>query len=314
MTRAQPWTVSDRFIALIDYFLGNVSTKHALNCGKGLGILSYSLHERGRTRHYIHHMVSSVFNLAEDSPDVDVIVKKYFSHLGQLVVEVARTKHLRRDWNDIIEIRGIDHLHEAVKCGRGTILLSAHLGNWEYIISGLPLLTGVSNSHVIAWKQPDSYFHRLVDERRRTYGTRLLYSQDIPIPRRSGRGLIDNILNDNGIVLILADHYGNMGNTTVNFFGHQTHVAPGPFLFAKRNNAAVLSVHTIRRGQRHIVAFEPSHDLEPLLKEEGTAADYLQRYMTGLEQRIRNDPEQYMWHLKRRAWARKSPTPDPLIH
>jgi len=290
---------------LIDFFLNTISTKHALTCGKGLGRLSYALYERGKTTHTIHHIVGTVLNSAPDHPDVHAIVKHYFSHLGQLIVEVARTKHLRSHWHDITEIRGLDHFQAALKQRSGIVLLSAHLGNWEYIISGLPFLTGVSNPHVIAWKQPDTYINRLLDKKRAMFGTTLLYSQELPIPRRrSGRGPVDTLLGENGILLVFADSY-DIGRTKVNFFGHNISVASGPFVFAQRTNSPVVPVYTIRQGQKHIITFESPYDLEPLRKGERNVADYLQDYIQAVEHKVRESPEQYMWILRQQDLGKR---------
>ncbi|AZR73238.1 hypothetical protein BBF96_07475 [Anoxybacter fermentans] len=257
-----------------------------------LSRLAYSLHEKSHHRQEIHNAIASALHLPLDNPQVDKLVKANFKHLLQTIFEIARFDQLKKEWSNLIKIEGIEHYQKIHKSGQGIILLSAHIGNWELLISGLPLL-GIKKPYALTWKQPESDLNNLLNHQRTLWGTRILWTQELD------REKIKEILTNNGTLLIFADHY-QLGKTTVNFFGHPTRIPAGPVLFARKYNAALLPIHTYRKGNRHHIIIEPALTLKS--STEDLTPD-LQKCINFIERWILKNPEQWMWIFKRGEWC-----------
>jgi lauroyl/myristoyl acyltransferase len=73
---------------------------------------------------------------------------------------------------DDVEVHGSEHLAAARASGRGVILLSAHLGNWER--GAAWLAAGGTPVHVVARPHPSARVDRFYELRRRSWGVRTL--------------------------------------------------------------------------------------------------------------------------------------------
>ncbi|OGF15203.1 MAG: hypothetical protein A2W00_06300 [Candidatus Eisenbacteria bacterium RBG_16_71_46] len=85
----------------------------------------------------------------------------------------------------VIEVRGIEHLAAARASGRGVILLSAHLGNWEW---GAAFLGAEGKKiHLVARPHPSPLVEAFFARRRRAWGVSSLSGS--PLWRDAARAL-----------------------------------------------------------------------------------------------------------------------------
>lgn len=283
------------FINLLHSYINKIKYFKLLKWGEKLGRLGYIIHELGNTRKTIHQAMGSALLMNPDSEKIDKMVKKYFIHLGTTLMEILRFDRLNNDWRKHIIVENQHYFNQTLKKGKGVILLSAHLGNWELLISGLPLLAQDNNTYAIVWKQPQNKYNIMLDKQRSLWGTRLLYSQEIDDKQ------IEEILSNNGIILIMGDRY-DIGKTKVDFFGYKTGVAAGPFLYAQKYGSPLLPVYTVRQKVGHKIIFTPPYDLKPLIEKQEIIKNYLQKSIIMIENWIRLYPEQWMWIFKRWEW------------
>lgn len=259
-----------------------------------LGRLVFWLHEKGNYKNYLHRVVQRCMRV--DRKTADRILKKNFSHMALLLFEMARLSRVKKDnlhiQRKLFEISGYEHFIQAREKGQGVILLSAHIGNFEFLISGLPLEN--IPIHAVVWKQPDRLENRFLDEIREKFGTKLLYSQEINTEDAV------RILKSGGIILMIADYF-TTGKNVASFFGMPTHMAIGPVHYAFKSKAPIIPVYTVRKGRKHQIIFESPLELptEGDIYQKG-----LERIVSIYERWIKSCPEQYFWLFWQVEWGK----------
>ncbi len=288
-------TFVDKIKSGVFKLLASIPVNYLPSIAKILGTIWYSLERIGPYKGYLENGVAKTLQL--DTSRCKEIVRASFINMVYCILEMARFKSLKEEWSKNVEVVGIEYLNEVLKDGKGAILLSAHLGNFELIVCGLPLAE--IPLHTIAWIQDDTFENRYLDELRQLYGNKLVYSQEITTE------IALNILRDNQALLIVADHY-NLGRNIVSFFGIPAHIPAGPVHYSLQSEAAILPIYTIKENGRNKIIIEPPLEIEEFNTLEETYQNGLQKCVSKYEAWIRLYPEQYMWYLKRFEWGNPS--------
>ena len=201
------------------------------------------------------------------------------------------------------EVVGFEALRDAAAGGRGAVVISGHLGNWE-VAAAAVAARGVPMD-VAAHLQKNPLFYRHMVELRRRLGLTV-------IVKNEAFRLVPQALAAGRVVALISDQNMRKRGVFVDFFGRAAATAKGPALFALRTGAPVfLGVAVRKRGypSRYRVIIErvsPSGRGHP---DADAIRDLTQRHVSRLEARIRETPSQYFWQHRR--WKTR-PEP-PLI-
>jgi lauroyl/myristoyl acyltransferase len=206
----------------------------------------------------------------------------------------------------IESVVGFERILEGRAKGRGVLLVTAHLGNWE--VGSLMLAEVKLPIHVVL--VPDIY--PAVERARRRLHQRAGVTE-IPIDRSFGPTLaVMRALESNGIVAMQGDRDFNNTGIAVPFFGRDAFFPRGPLRVAMATQAVVLPAFIVRvpDGRYRAVLDEPlaierGGDREAALREN------LRRYVAILERTIRASPEQWycfypFWDDPSRVESRES--------
>jgi KDO2-lipid IV(A) lauroyltransferase len=182
-----------------------------------------------------------------------------------------------------------NHVVEALEGGRGVILATAHVGNWD--ISGRALYATGRPVHLVMGREANETTQEYARRSREQVGMRIIYSDSSVF---SAFNMI-RALRRNEILAIQIDRGNGEPNASVravDFFGAPAPFQEGPFQLARLSGAPVVPVVTLRRGRRHyeIVLGEPrrvSRDVP------GDAAQALRETVAFFERTIREHPEQW---------------------
>lgn len=187
-------------------------------------------------------------------------------------------------------------LSDLLARGRGLIVLTGHLGNWEL---GGAWMAGQAARPAAVVKPPSSRLAaRLAEAMRRALGVE-------PIPMPESRTGVLAALREGRPVALVADQSPIHGSTWVPFFGRPTKTPEGPGLFAARSGAPVaFAAFLATPGGRfrvvtEIIDEEPTGDVRALIVRIAT------RFRARLEAEVRRAPEQYLW--THRLWRRQPP-------
>jgi KDO2-lipid IV(A) lauroyltransferase len=282
--------------------LGALDWRRAGEVGARIGALGYR--PLGIRRRVVERHIAAAFPGLDDV-EVTRIARQAYEHLGRASIEAAILPRLGRDAVlDLFE--GADEwgaVEQALANGRGLILVTGHLGNWElagaYIAArGVPL-------DAIARRMANPLFDRYLNETRSKIGMAVVYDADAV--RRTPRSL-----RENRAVAFLADQ-GVLGlaSTFVPFFGRPAKTPRGPAVFALRLQVPVVFGVAVRQASgKYRLVFEPIPVIDTGDRDRDVDA-IVARYTAALERWVRRYPEQYFWHHRR--WRRQPPdTPAEL--
>lgn len=198
---------------------------------------------------------------------------------------------------------GWHHLEDAEADGKGVILLTAHLGNWEtagqlFAIEGRPL-------SFMARPIDDARIERELTWLRERFGHE-------GVPKRGGIRRLLSVLRRQGHIYMMLDQrvHPNEGKA-YRFFGRPAYTSPLVASLSIRTGAPVVPFYGIptQDGRKlRVVIHAPIRPSDPPRPgaEQLDAVDRLTlRYVEELEAVIRERPE--LWFWMHRRW-RKNPT------
>ena len=232
---------------------------------------------------------------------IERTAKATFRHLGREAVAILRlARATPAEIRERTEMHGMDVLREALGEGRGALLFTGHLGNWEIgaasiAARGLPMAAVVKRLR-----------NRLIDARidgiRQALGVETLDQREAPrqLPRMLRRGYV---------IGIVADQDARRAGVWVPFFGHPASTHRGPALFALRLGAPIFASF-VRRLPGRVARYRIELERVSLPQTGELDADVrtlTATLTTHLETAIRAAPEQYFWFHKR--WKTPPPTP-----
>ena len=183
---------------------------------------------------------------------------------------------------------GFSRIVEARARGRGVLILTGHLGNWE--IGGLMLAEVRQPIHVVL--VPD-IFPGVERARRRLH----LQSgvTEIPVDRSFVPTLtVMRALERNEIVAMQGDRDFNNTGIAVSFFGRDAFFPRGPFRVAMATGATVLPAFIVRvpDGRYRAVIEEPL-EIERTGRSDEALSRNVARYVAILERYVRDYPDQW---------------------
>lgn len=277
--------------------ISKIPQRLILNMGKVLGSTAYLIDHRHRR--IVRRNLRFAYPNADDH-SVKKLSRAVFQNAAISFLEILQMSRLSAD--DILKrvhLTGRQYLLEAKRNKKGSIVISAHFGNWEmahifgscYLNEPLVLVARRIQPGII-----NEWLNRL----RSRFGSVVLdKASALPKMIRALRnGRILGILIDQGT--LLSD------GVEVAFFGKKTNATPAAAILARRYGSPVIPVFCVRRkdGALEVIAQPPLQ----LQKTEDYQTDIqanTQRMMDAIEQMIRTHPEQWFWFHKR--WKRHYP-------
>ncbi len=182
-----------------------------------------------------------------------------------------------------------NHVARALERGRGVILATAHVGNWD--ISGRALHGAGRPVHLVMGREPNETTQEYSRRNREQAGMHVIFSDSSVF---SAFNMI-RALRRNEILAIQIDRGSGEPNSSVKrveFFGAEAPFQEGPFQLARLSGAPVVPVVTLRRGRRHyeIALGEPRWVARDVA---GDAERALADAVGFFERTIREHPEQW---------------------
>ncbi|HWO88782.1 MAG TPA: lysophospholipid acyltransferase family protein [Gemmatimonadales bacterium] len=267
----------------------------ALACGGVLGLMARAAGLRRRV---------TAENLAIAFPELDLrrrreLERSVYRHFGRMTVDSLLLGSVGPDavvpYVDGGEVLRL--LDEALALGRGVLVLTGHIGNWE-LAGAYVAARGYPVSAVV--KPPSNPYVAAHAERVR----RRLGIETIAMPEARTR--VPEALRENRVVGLVADQGAIRSNVWSPFFSRPTRTPVGPGLFAARTGAPVVFGAMIAApGGRYRLIGEAvtsgvdSNDIDGAIKR--AADDFRAR----LERLVRSYPDQYLW--SHRLWKHQPP-------
>lgn len=227
------------------------------------------------------------------------LAQSFYSHLATSIKEALQLRFMRESTlRSRVEVRGHERMLAVAAQNKGVLVLTGHLGNWEFAPIG-----GILNFKVF-----QGQFHFI----RRTLGSKWLekilfrryYQAGLHvIPKKNSLQQVCDALDKNHAVVFVLDQHASLVNrdgVAVEFFGKKAGTYRSLASFAHYTGVPVVPAAGYRLADgRHVLEF-----FEPLNWEEhddNKEAIYqnTKRYNQALEKMILANPAQWMWLHKR---------------
>ncbi len=267
-----------------------------LRFGRALGRAAYALL---RSRRRVARRNIEVC-LSELSPNErERILKEHFEALGMSLVEMTMgwlgdADIARR----LVQIEGTEHLHAALKKGRGVILWSGHFTTFELFWPALRELRPNNLCGMYKW-QRNPVLNKLMYEGRGRYFDQMFAKDNIRQMLRS--------LRSNAVAWYMTDQsYAGKSSALIPFFDEPAMTNTAISRIARSSGAIVLGTlcRRLADGTYLMTIHPPLADFP----SDDQIADT--RALTKLlESFIRQCPEQYWW-IHKRFKGRPAPLPD----
>jgi KDO2-lipid IV(A) lauroyltransferase len=255
-------------------------------------------------RGVVEKQLTAVFP-EKSAEDVERIARAAYGHLGRTTIETAvLPSYSRREILDLFEdVSGWSIVEERLARGKGLIVVTGHLGNWElggaYLAArGLPI-------DAVARHMNNPLFDRYLTATRQRIGMTVVHDDQavkrVPRSLRSGRAVA--FLVDQGAI--------GLASSWVPFFGRLAKTPRGPAVFALRLDAPIVFGVALRQPSgRYALTFEPV-EVQNTGDRETDVDRIVTDYTAMLEKWVRRAPEQYLWHHRR--WKHQRPGTPPEL-
>ncbi len=268
---------------------------NAMRWGAGLGRLLGSVLRLRR-----REVVRTIARCFPDrsAAEIRAIADGMYRNFGLLLVEVLRFGPADRGrLRELVDLEGENCLPRVLAQGRGALVLTAHIGNFELLCTMAPLF-GVPLT-VITKNIKPAALNRHWEQARRRLGVKTLP------PRNSYRACRQVLKNNEVLGFVLDQNMKRKHGIFVEFFGRPACTSPGLAFLSARSQAPVVPVFMLRQpdGRHRVKLFPPLPPPADCGAETIRAAT--QNYTRVIEEVIRSYPEQWTW-LHRR-WRTQPP-------
>jgi len=279
-----------------------LSFNRAGDVGERIGRLGYAPLKIRRA--VVERQLKAAFP-GKSAEEIERIARAAYGHLGRTTIETAvLPSYDRKRILDLFEdVSGWSIVEERMARGKGLIVVTGHLGNWElggaYLAArGLPI-------DAVARHMNNPLFDDYLTATRHRIGMTVVHDDQavrrVPRSLKSGRAVA--MLVDQGAL--------GLASSWVPFFGRLAKTPRGPAVFALRLGTPIVFGVALRTPSgRYQLTFEPI-ETRDTGDREADVDRIVTEYTAVLEKWVRRAPEQYFWHHRR--WKHQRPGTPPEL-
>ena len=252
-----------------------------------LGTISFYVLTRQRRKTLAH--LETVLGQETGSQELTRIASSVFVNLSKTAADVCRfpklTQSIIDDW--VSSDGAIAKLNQVLERGKGAIVLTGHIGNWELLGAYLRLhgYPGKAVGRRIYYDR----FNKILVSLRHSAAWPTIYRGE---PAR----IILEELRKNHVLGITPDQdFDSLDGIFVSFFGKPTWTAVSPAKISLASGSAIIPMFMIREGNRYRLFSEDP--IWPILDEtkEQAIRKMTEMWSGVVERYIRTYPDQWVW-------------------
>lgn len=241
--------------------------------------------------------LSDVFGDQKTAVEIQKLAKQVFRMIGANAGDILRAlpidslDKLKR----FVRIEGEEHLKAAMNKGKGVIMITGHIGAFEFVGSYL----GLAGYHplIIGTALKDEKLNSMLVKQRVSRGAEA-------IERGRETFKIMKALKSGRLVAMLIDQDTRVKSRFINFMGRPAATPIGGTLMAQRTGAAVIPIYIrLQPDYTQLLQVYPEVVLECSGDEEKDLITNTQRISDTTERAILKNPEQWVWMHER--WKTK---------
>ncbi len=277
----------------ITYLLGMILRifpyRLALSFGSFLGFLAFDVF---RVRRKV-----TLINLKNSLGDKNIkelrkIGRRAYKNIGKSLVEYTLLPSLNKEKiSKLVEFEGTENFDEALKRGKGAIIVAGHFGSWE-LMGAATCQRGYPVDFLVG-EQHNILVDNLMNDYRKSMGIGI-------IKMGAGAKGIIKALKNNRFVAMLSDQDAGNDGTVVGFFNRPASTPKGPAAFALKMNAPIIMGFIIRENKnRQRIVIEKPILIQRSKNKEDDIQNLTQAYTSVLEEYIRKYPDHWFWPHRR---------------
>ena len=232
-----------------------------------------------------------------DARSREAVIRGMYRHFGVSIVELLRFSALPpAALRSSVDVEGEIHLDRAVAQGRGVLVLTAHLGNWEVLVRA-----------AVLGPRPVSIVTRRLTSRAAQDAWRALRQGGATLldASESARSIVRALAREEIVAFVLDQHAPPRRAVSVPFFGVPAATSLGLARIARMTGAPVIPAFVSRHGDRHRIRIEPPVAVPRTSDRDADVALATAQFTRCVELAIRRAPEQWLWIHRR--WKLAAP-------
>jgi KDO2-lipid IV(A) lauroyltransferase len=272
-------------------FLCLLRVETSLQIACFLGDLLWKYYQRGRQR--------ALDNLRASFPEkseewIQQTGRRSFEQLVMLTVDVLVTPQVvqKHNWRQYAHFEKAEYPKWLIKEGKGTIMVTAHYGNFELI----GYMAGLFDFDIVGIARPmdNKYLNRFLYRVRQRHGLKL-------IDKKGAAEMMPEIVKRGSTIGFIADQDAGRKGIFVDFFGRKASTYKSIGLLAITYNLPIIVGCTRRVGNRFYFNYVLSRIIFPheWADQEDPLTWVSAAYTKAIEDFVREDPTQYWWVHRR---------------
>ena len=266
--------------------LGRIPRRWARRGSGFLGELWFAVDKRHR-RMALDNLTRA-FGGEKSDREIRQIAKQVFRNIVHVVFEVGWSLHLLpKDLGGFFTIKGLAYFRAAIRKGKGALILTGHVGNWELV----PLVAFMTGYSANSLYRPIDYapLDRFFVETRTRFGLKM-------IPKDASLLRAFRALKRGETVAMLMDqNVGLHKGVMVDFFGRRACTSYGLAYIALKTGAPVLPFCVVRDGRGFTAEMGPEIPFIKTGDDRKDLEENTRQYNEALETIIRRYPDQWLW-------------------
>jgi Kdo2-lipid IVA lauroyltransferase/acyltransferase len=235
-------------------------------------------------------------NLSFALPGADgkAITDGVFDSLARVLLAFAKFPSIRRENVDCwVRCEGLEHYTNALRAGRGVLVATGHLGNWELSAFAHAWLTEPMN--VVVRPLDNPLIDVLIQRRRELSGNRSISKREIARP------ILKALAANQAVGILIDQNWTADTGVFVDFFGAPACTDAGFAKLAARSGAPVIPGFAFcsREERRYVLRFYPPVPIT------GDAARDTAALQAAFESIVRAHPSEWLWIHRR--WKTRPP-------
>jgi KDO2-lipid IV(A) lauroyltransferase len=275
---------------LLGAFLRILPYRLALSFGSSLGFLAFDVF-RVRRKVTLINLKNSLGD-QKSTGELKKIGRRAYKNMAKSIMEYSLFPSLnKRKISRMVEFEGTENFDEALRRGKGAIVVAGHFGSWE-LMGAATCQRGYPVDFLVG-EQHNILVDNLMNDYRKFMGIGIIKMG------AAAKGVI-KALRNNRFVAMLSDQDAGNDGTVVDFFNRPASTPKGPAAFALKMNAPIILGFIIRENKKkQKVIIEKPIFIEKSEDKEKDIQKLTQAYTSVLEHYIRKYPDHWFWPHRR---------------
>lgn len=229
-------------------------------------------------------------------PDKELhrISRMVFRNFAKYLADFFRFEKLDLEYiKKNIKLENMHYFDQALAKGKGVVVLTAHLGNWE--LGGVVIAQLGYPFWAVALPHKDKKVNAFFDTQRNSKGVKVIAMG------KAVRSCISEIRN-NHMVALVGDRDFTEKGIVIDFFGKPAHFPEGPAALSLMTGAPIVPGFMLRNpDDSFTLRIEKPIEFSAGTDKNKDLAQLVFLYKKVFEEYIRNYPQQ--WYVFRKFWA-----------